>query len=63
MLTMGWVGVGSKITKDCSTRHVVMGAVGIESDSTLERDCRMQNVIDHDTTMIVIECKPSRDWA
>ena len=37
--------------------------VKVDLDSTLERDCHMWSVMDHDTTLIVIECEPSRDWA
>ena len=39
MSSMGWSEVDC--VRECSTRHVVvMGAVGMELDSTLERDCR-----------------------
>ena len=40
-----------------------MGVVKVDSDSTLERDCHMRSVIDHDTTLIVIECESSRNRA
>ena len=39
------------------------GVVGMKSDSTLERNCRMRTVIDHEMTLIVIECEQSQGRA
>ena len=39
------------------------GVVEVELDLTLERDCHLRNITDHGTTLIVIECEPSRDRA
>ena len=37
--------------------------VGMESDSTLERNCHMRSVIDHDMKLIVIEFEQYRGRA
>ena len=41
----------------------MMGVVGTKSDSTLEMNCRMRSVIDHNMTLFVIECEQSRGRA
>ena len=61
MSSLGWSEVDC--VRKCSTQHVVSGAVGMESDSTLERNGHMRSVIDRNTTLIVIKCEQFRGWA
>ena len=62
MSSVGWSEVDC--VRECSKRHaVVTGVVGMESDLTLERNCRMWSMIDHETILIVIECEESRGQA